>query len=476
MKSRVILFLLVILFHYSDLHAQTDLVHFNLDSFFLPAIDRRIMTVNGSMGYGRQDITAGVNSAEDHPSSFGLDLNGQYSRYINSPQRQAYFQVSASPDFRYNKYSESYFYSYSKRSQFSPSLSSYTYNRHYTGKRFFETGYSAHLNFYSSTQTYEDTLGVEKRKPRDFLFDISLPLAIGHGRLEPVSDVSMSLFMLQDALDLGLSPVAFTQEDIYDFASLMATLRNERMFDSRVKRVHDFRSLYDFMLAHDWVIRDDPGFFTVLVDNFLYNLPNYRYSGKQWRYSFTPAYQYENDQTDFIFQSQERAKEITNLVSGALAVGFDKSRQIDLHQQARRAHTLFTKASHLTRSGDFQDETVTWMEAGLTNTFTKDWFPNSRTVVGFYTSVDYTYMRDLSEEDFPSGDDKPDNHLVSLSIGSSADYFLSYRSRLTANLALNYEHNTNEAFPVFTFNPLFSNQRVSGFNLDFQLGLFVNIF
>src|SRR5688572_23457332 len=104
------------------------------------------------------------------------------------------------------------------------------------------------------------------QKYYELLIVLSHFAGFGKVRFEPVGDVTMAMFVLKDAEALGVDMSTLTTEDVYAFARLMADVQYRRILDSRRQRIMELRELYTFMEAKEWVIRDDPGFFTVLTD------------------------------------------------------------------------------------------------------------------------------------------------------------------------------------------------------------------
>ena len=128
-----------------------------------------------------------------------------------------------------------------------------------------ETGYN-----YLKTVTDESGFP-EETTINQYDFSVAVSVGLGNGRIEPINDVAMAMFVLHDAIYLGINPSFINTSSIYEFASLMAEVRNRRIFDSRRMRIQELRDLYSFMLRQNWTIPDDPGFFTVLTDNWINN-------------------------------------------------------------------------------------------------------------------------------------------------------------------------------------------------------------
>lgn len=469
MKGHFITLLFIFPFYDDQLQAQTDLVHFNLDSFALPDIDRKALSASGSLSFSGQDYKSGPGETRHNDLSSNNNLKLSYSRFVNSIDRQSFWTGTFSPEFSHYRNSPPAFYNVNSETRFNPHASWSGYTRRFRGEKFIETGAFISTSYYSAVFVEKDTNLFSKEKPREIVFNVQPSIGFGHGRIESMSDVSIALFLLQDAVETGLGITTFTQEDVYAFASLMVKLRNERIFDSRKKRVEELRSLYEFMRAQQWVMQDDPGFFTVLTDNWLYNFSTSRNSGKQWRFLLTPGYRHENYVITYISGSESKIKRLSEVFNGKVSAEFYKSRQINLGKQVSRDHFVFAQYTDSRISGDFSDDQQELVEVGFSNAFQHDWYPNTRTRLGARLDIDYSYMKQFSgPEDV--------NHALLLNLGGSTDYFISYRTRFTASANIRYRYSSNLAFPNFiSFSPLIG-IRQRGIDYSFQAGFITNIF
>jgi hypothetical protein len=218
-----------------------------------------------------------------------------------------------------------------------------------------------------------------KSRSRTFQFDVEIPLGIGSGRIEQVSDMAMALFLLKDAIQVGTDPALVTLEAINAFASRMVTLRNERVFDTRAKRVYELRELYKVMQENHWTVTDDPGFFTVLTDNWLYNVNPVRFSGRRWTYGIAPAYNYST--SSFVSNGTPSGNVHTHRLGGELSVDFQKYKPANVHHDYIRSHGISLGVKRTINVSELSQATTNVFTGGITTSVGQQWIPNSRTRV-----------------------------------------------------------------------------------------------
>lgn len=101
--------------------------------------------------------------------------------------------------------------------------------------KFFELNHELRYTFIDS----------EKYRSHDGL--VSVPLAYGFGRLEPMQQVFNAQFLMDDLLEQGLINEKFTEEELYELAGIMSKVLNTRVFDFRRSRIYQLTELSNWL-------------------------------------------------------------------------------------------------------------------------------------------------------------------------------------------------------------------------------------
>ena len=449
--------------------AQIDFRQFPLDSFRLPDIDRKALDVSGSFSSRYTDVHSDLEFFDTHSYNISPRFNINYFRYINRQNLQAQWTIHADEDF-----SISYEDSPSTeeplfRVHSDPDLNFNGTMRKYRDNSFLEYG----MNF-NISHTYEylkesQALREARSKNLTFRTGIAPTIGFGKGRLEPISDVSMAMFILKDAIELGVDGSGISTNDIYKFAQLMADVRNRRIFDNRILRIQELRDLYSFMLDKGWTRPEDPGFFTVLTDNWYSNDRFLRESGRRWRYLLTPELNYLSRILKEDFFQTSRSESLSFQVTGL--VEFRREKPISLFKDNWRIHRLSTSVFNHNIIDNTFLQPNTFLNVNFENGIGKDFYPNNRTFITTSLNGIYSFYKSLS------GDNPTkDQHVISAELQGDCSYFLSYRSRITANILFQYTQNTGGQSLVPIVAGISTNGKSNGFHARLGASLIVSLF
>lgn len=434
--TRIISVLICITFSFSTF-AQIDFKHFPIDSFKLPDIEWKALTAGGTLSglydyRHEQELHRHFNTTNLHSN-----ISLQYSGYINRQDLQTFYSLSVNPDFRLNHNDrDSTQFSHTDRS-FSPLINGSWTRRKYNGRSFFQLGVQPRITYYNKVENEEVGASRTKSLQSDLSNSLSVPIGLGKGRIELVSDVAMSLFLLKDAVEIGLDSNLIQEQDVLDFASLMAEVRNKRVFDSRRKRIDELRHLYDFMISKEWILPNDPGFFTILTDNWIYNLNYLRLSGNRWTYLFTPRVSFGFNRDHNTGQVPLTGNNQTYGASASIEYEHDKPR--NLHMNFHRTHQLELSYFNDVIKFGSQRSSSNSLQGLFTNSVGYSWYPSNRSQIFTDINASYVYYRNLKSSGIIN---TRDNHEVDLRISTQVRYFISYQTLLTVYSSLGYYYTT----------------------------------
>jgi len=464
MATKLLLRVFILCCMSQQISAQVDIRNFPLDSFKLPDIDRSTLVFSGAL-FGNYTQIDKVKTATDISSRFAPNFSLDYSRFINRPDLQA--SVSASLDQGLNfSHGENFLSASESQANYASGFQVIGSRRKYKGNSFIETGGSVFTDY------DHDRSSINEERNDRFFGRLSGTIGLGKGRIEPVSDVAMAMFVLLDAMDLGLDASSFTTESIYEFASLIAQVRNRRIFDTRRMRIAELRYLYSFMLSKAWVLPNDPGYFTVLTDNWIFNPLSFRNTGNRWRYFLSPGIQYNSLRNRDLISPELRFK---NIDFGAdIGIDYTRYKPVSLFKDNTRNHHLsagITTRKYIEMPNEDQN---TYFEINFNNSIGRNWYPNNRTTIQTSMNVNYSYYRYIDQPIFP---DETDQHYLSTGIGGQCTYFLSYRTRLVADAILQYYTDTGGNIVPHSFSTNFITfEGSNGFNARISATLVVDLF
>jgi len=199
----------------------------------------------------------------------------------------------------------------------------------------------------------------------------------------------------------------------------------------------------------------------------LYNVNPVRFSGRRWTYSLTPMYLYRT--SSGVVNGIPSGNVHTSRFGGEFRIDFEKDKPVNVHHDYFRTHGISLLYSKSVNASEFSKGTSSVFVSRLTTTVGQQWIPNSRTRVTAALSGAYNF---ISAIDISS----PANHQITLSLLSTANYFISYRTQLFATFNIGYEYDKNGSFFAISNNPFAFERYNTGFNVGLNAGVTVSIF
>jgi hypothetical protein len=425
--------LLMSFFTIQTLAAQDAGIQYQYKDFRFPNIDRKALE-------GSFNLAGSANSFEILPatdnqsSSFSNSILADYSRYRNLEKIQAEEFLRFNSNLNINsretttpsivdrvngRFRLSPYYSLEYRNYYVPNkfwgielqvsaLYEHTYNR----------------NKISSITTYSNDFNVR-----------AIPtLQYGWGRLEPIDDVFLAKFMVDDMKEAGILNQDLTQEELFALGSTMAFVRNQRIFDFRRLRMYELTEIDKWFSASGLVGNQDFRYFTVLNDNWLYSYRNVRFAGQRTTIGLSPSALVN-------YTSPQNSLGLNTNLGLSLGVTYELHRPINQYWQS--ISTISAGASVLCAECLENSEPFTGPNFTLSQEY--GWFPNSRTRVSGTAFV--SYLTNFSLNTSPTS---PENH-IRAGVNFNADYFVNYQFRILANLGYGYSRQNIDTFFIDDF-------------------------
>lgn len=410
--------LLMCLLSIQSVTAQDVGVDYQYKDFRFPNIDRKALEGSLNMfnsGSLNVDHLDGPNT-ETSRSAFSNNLLLNYSRFRNLEKIQAFENISFDQSFSTNRINSN-----SSGSPVSSSNGSFEilpqyqseYRYYYVPNKFW--GYT--LNIESEyAHTFSRTQNTAQ-KLNSLVVDVRPAFQFGWGRLEPIDDVFLAKFMVDDLKETGILTQDLTQEELFSLGSLMAFVRNQRIFDFRRLRMYELTEIDRWFTESGLVPDQDFRYFTILNDNWMFAFRNTRFSGNRLSFSIGPSVRWnDNNLGD---GNSERAR-----------IGLNIGANYQVHNPINQYWQSVSEIAgglifNCNTCGEGVDNLLfPFVRAGQTYS----WYPNSRTRVHAYGFASYS-------PNFRTGDvNNITSHSVASGLSFSADYFLSFQLRVRAEL------------------------------------------
>ncbi len=444
-----IVFILLVFSFVTFTKAQTS-GEYDLSEYALP--DMELQTLDFKFGLGgngdgrvyNPDFETDNNNSYDQ--SHGLSLQSDYSLYRNNRKQQLRLEAGFSLDGGFNKQFENEKLIYKGR-YFRPELDLRLNSRFYLNNKF----------FYGADPKIQTSFSTQKHKSRNdndiwkeqsgfkTYADILLPLKIGVGRTESVTDARQAIFILEALKDNGHLDRTATREEITAFAELISETRNLRFFDNRIQQMKELEVLDSYLKEKGFVEGNNISYFTTLMDYWNYGRPVPMYAGNRISLVVAPGYRISKSVSD---KSGEPIDNKRQSIYKSLQAGIEfwHSKPYGLHWH----HSLNFSAFAGWLKYDSRDENnpnVFERKASSPNLQFRhrnnlNYYMNTRSTFTLGYDISYTHFID---------DSQPDNDVlsnagdaVSGNIRLDAYYYISPKLRLSFYSRLDYLYFDNQ--------------------------------
>jgi len=246
---------------------------FDLSRYKLPDIKINRLDANVNLSNDASSNSyeiSNADSSEMKNNSFQGDLNLNYYHFRNTEKYQGDLQITLFGNTNPYKYRDDAVYS--TRNIQNENLSVSSTNRFYNQKlNFIEADPQASVNKSVNKSYYED-MGNYSRKECDdqYTTNISIPVSVGHGRIEPVEDLRLAIYILEELNKAGRIDSLPSDEVVLDMARQISAIKRKRFFDTRLKKIRELQVIDSFLIANRVIKPADITYFAVLNDQWDY--------------------------------------------------------------------------------------------------------------------------------------------------------------------------------------------------------------
>lgn len=280
---------------------ETD--NYNLSNYILPDVELQKLDFSFGLegnGDGQQWNPDFEISSKDYSFyQHGIDLQSDYSLYRNTRKQQFNMDARFSLYGGINKRTKNG-KTVDKDNYLRSSVYLKTNKRFYANKNIFY-GFEPEVltSFNTEENKYRNDEGdLVKQQSNKTSANILIPLKMGYGRIERVTDARQAIFILEALKDKGHLGKAATKEEITAFAELISKTRNRRFFDNRIQMIKELEALDGFLKKEGLVENNDIAYFTTLMDYWNYGRPVGMGAGNRLAFVVAPGYRIINSSVD----------------------------------------------------------------------------------------------------------------------------------------------------------------------------------
>ncbi|MFO7657687.1 MAG: hypothetical protein R6W78_11515 [Bacteroidales bacterium] len=455
MKSGICIILGGVIF---CLNLQAQFKDYDLSTYKLPDLKRHqldlLLNLSGNYSNHWDHLTDTVGRRLLNNNNVGF--NPIYNFYRNSENYQGSLTSTFGLRIASNTLKDSGNIVIDKERGISENFNINSENRFYLKRKLFiESNVQIRNSYFVNKREHETENALNPYKSKQKItsqsISTSAELLIGTGRIEPVQDMRLALYILEELQKANRLKRIPTEAEINEFARLISTLRNERFFDNRLKRVHELEQLDTFLVSKSLISDYDATHFAIIMDNWDYAKGPNRSAG--WRIS-TGIGEY------VAWNLAKRTYWTNNLIDNNMKSKFTNSQLIGIvkfnYAKPINLYWQLDFGSQFSVGKNMQGEDKIFvMDSSATTYLSFDPF----CTVGYYPNSRSNYIVNLSGN-YYNWIDKDYNFGLNLNI--SGNYYISQQVRL--NFAI---------IPSFVFRDVESRSLSSyGYNNGFDCSVY----
>lgn len=402
----LIIFLCVLV--QSSLMAQSDSILYR--TYEYPNVYRKALQLEPGLSGSYNNFKAQNESDPEISSSFDQDLRLSFSTFRNDEKTQGESYGSFSNFYSTRKSDET------KEVNYGFYMNMNNLQRKFNARNhFFEWGYRLNSSY---TGIKSSQLPDENRQ--NLYTTIRMPLKIGKGRIQPISDVFLAKFIADELVSSGIISRQMTQSELFSFANEIAILQNKRVFDSRRYRVYVQENLTKWLKDNFQTDTERTiELVNIITDNWLNAFLTNRLSGKSFSFGVTPSIQFNRDLEDGTYRSIELA------TSGEV----EYKNELPLSQFFQRSINISGGLTAIQRK--YNENKGKFFEPYFDASYRLGYYPNSRTNLSLGGRVSYSQFNGVFFG-------RTRSNRINTNIVFQTSYFINNRVRISGNLIAYY--------------------------------------
>ena len=282
-----------------------------------------------------------------------------------------------------------------------------------------------------------------------FTANFSVPVSVGTGRIEPVEDMRLAVYILEELNKAGRADSIQPENVVVEMAKVISKIKRQRFFDTRLRKIRELNVIDSFLVANKIVSKNDIGYFAVLND--------------QWDYAAAPArsagFAFNLGLDDYISLNRSHSKTIFDVLPPINSEYTANTFFIGAFAQARyeKPVNLYWQSSfslrasygfEFMRNPNEDNDIVNKSDSKVimsTLAYSIRYLPDSRTSVGLNFSGNYIGTNsDINTPGSISPHEKQTDNQFVVNTSFNMYYYLSPQLRIQLNAMLYY--NTHSTF------------------------------
>jgi len=323
----------------------------------------------------------------------------------------------------------------------------------------------------STTSSREDN-------ENSFYTRISVPVSIGHGRIEPVEDARLAIYILEELDKIGVISGTPSDETVIEMAKTISKIKNQRFFDSRIRKIRELQVIDSFLVANNIVKSNDINYFAVLNDNWDYAYGPARESGFYYNVGIDNGFNLSRKNTETILNDntyESVYKSNIYQVGGFVNVKYAKP--INLYWQTAANFQASYNLEYTRDPDDIDNQTVNY-NTNIISTqlaLSLQYLPNSRTSMKFSFNSSFSNLRG----DRTSGGMVPLDYFLkgtSLSLIPKLDIFYYVSPQLQVQLNSSFTKNNTWLYSEYESTATIDKDIQSYYTNNISVKLIYSIF
>lgn len=419
---------------------------FDLSRYKLPDIKLNKLDVNFNLTnfVNTDQFKPSYSDSTTSGSNFFLGtLNLDYYHSRNTEKYQGDLEISAYAYRNPDNYKVDN--SNSRRNTINENVLIKSTNRFYNQKlNFLEIDPEAFSSKNTYKSYYEYPGNISQRICNDqYTTNLSLPVSIGHGRIEPVEDLRLAIYILEELNKVGRIDSLPSDNVILDMAGEISKIKRQRFFDTRIRKIRELQVIDSFLIANKIVSSNDINYFAVLNDQWDYASGPARSAGFALNAGIDDHIIFNYTSLASSSNGGEPDKSVlaanTYDISGYFQARYYKP--INLYWQT--SGTFITSYGfEFTRNPKKKNNPEENYKTNIFSTslgYTIQYLPNSRTSASLNLSCNYTNSR--GDRTVPNSNPlvfKMNNNQFTINAGFNMYYYISPQFRIQLNSTLYY--------------------------------------
>src|SRR6056297_61657 len=426
--------LCIALFAFFAYNANAQIQDLDLSDYKLPELKRQTLGFDFALSNRVDKSFYATNYFEDFEeeimNSAALKSRVIHTLYHNSPywQQDFYSSVNMAAGYRDAKEDKALI---NETHRFNGGLSLYLVNRYYLqGNEGFFLGGTADVsynyNYYKELNNRDKTNEVT----------IYLPLSIGYGRIEQVQDARQAAYIYEALQKQGKTGAVKSSEELLEFARFISTIKNERFFDFRNKRIYELEELDRYLKENGYIDEKDISYFATLSDLWSYGNTPIRNTGFRAEAFINPGY----DLNETLYRGE--FDDLYNMRAYVLKTGLKATyeKPINLYWQHYMNADVYwgTEKSRIRLSNSYLGK-YNYPGVYLDLNHGVGYYPNTRTSINAFYGLSMVKHFDKTDLDENTMGIKGQN--ITANLGFDLNYYISPQVRLSADLNVYYTVN-----------------------------------